>query len=274
VGLLAAPLVRRERPDSLWTVLAIYGAVIAIFHAIVPTSIEPRKIYQIAPVACLFASVAFSILASLLRRATSLPAAAPVCAFVAALVFFFAGFSLLVPFEPGFGPATRALLTAPATDGAAVLISSNPVLDDFEAGIISQWAERRHNSGTYLLRASKILSDTVTAGETVEFVPYDATPAELRTHLAAIPVAYVVMDTLPARSSYKHHDLLRQAIESAPEDWETVYSSQGLALGKLHELRIFRYRKDVRGIPVRFKIDLSRKIRQDIGVGGSGNGKP
>jgi hypothetical protein len=264
IPLFRVPLFRRAKTDLFWAVLAIYGVVIVLFHALVPTSIEPRKIYQIDPVICLFVAAALEDLAAIWSPR---PLLRPALAAAAAAVFAFTGFSLIPPFAPGFAPAIRALLARPDTDRAALLIASNPYFNDFEAALISEWASRRRDSGTYLLRATKILSRTAGAGGSIELVPYDSTPAELRARLASIPVAYVLLDTSPAPVSYRHHELLREALESDPEDWEPVYSARGAALGKPHEIRIFRYRKNVRGAPLRFELDLTRKIHQSIEVG-------
>ncbi len=258
------PIARRAKSDPFWIVLALYGLLIILFHAAVPTSIEPRKIYQIAPVLCLFAVAALADLADWFPPR---PILRPALAAAAIATFALTGFSLLPPFDPGFVPAVQFLLARPDTDRAAILIASNPYFDDFEAALISEWASRRRDSGTYLLRATKILSSTVDAHGSIDFVPKDSSPEALRNHLASIPVSYVLIDTSPALLSYRHHELLRQALETDPAEWEQVYAAQSTALNRPHDIRIFHYRKDVRGVAVRFNVDLSRKIDQTIEVG-------
>jgi hypothetical protein len=259
------PLVRREKAELFWIVLAVYGVVILLFHAVVPTSIEPRKIYQIVPVMCLFTAGALADLSAMALWS----GLRPVLAAAAAAVFWFTGFVIIPPFSPGFSPAICAVLARPDIGNAAILIASNPYFDDFEAALIAEWASRRRDSGTYLLRATKILSQTRNGRDSVEFVPYDSTAPELQARLASIPVTYVIVDTSPAEKSYRHHELLLETLENNPEDWELVYSATGMALGKPHQIRIFHCRRDLRGVAVHFEIDLTHKIRRSINVGPS-----
>jgi hypothetical protein len=268
IARVLVPVYRRRPIEAFWLVMAIYAVAIIAFHAAVPTSIEPRKIYQIAPVVCLFATAGLEFLASILARgANPLPWRAALVA-SGALLFAFTGFHVIPPFAPGFSPAIRALLARPDTAGKAVLISSNPVYADFEAALISEWAERRRSSGTYLLRGTKFLSypDGTTEYPT-GFTAFVATAPALEARLAAVPVAYVLVDTSPASHSYPHHELLRATLSADTQLWQSIYRARRTALGIPHEIEIYRYRKDVTRVPVHFDVDLSRKIRQSIEVG-------
>jgi hypothetical protein len=267
-GHVLVPLWRRERPEFFWLTLALYGCAVMVFHAVVPTSIEPRKIYQIAPVISVLAAVGLADVARLLARRRSERATRVGVAVAALAAFVVSGFALLPSFAPGFVAAVATLLARPDTDGAAVLISSNPVFADSEAAIIAEWAARRRTSGTYLVRGTKLLSYPVSnnAGMT-EFEPYSPTAQDLQKQLAAVPVAYVVLHTTPAARSYGHHDLLHQTVEGHTEDWERIYSSHHVALGEPHDIAIYRSRKDLRGVPVHLEIDLTEKIQQKLEIG-------
>jgi hypothetical protein len=268
VARVLLPAFRRRPIEGFWLVMALYAAAIIVFHAAVPTSIEPRKVYQIAPVVCLFAAAGLETLASAFARgANPLPWRAALAA-AGALLFAFTGFHLLPPFAPGFSAAIQTLLARQDTAGAAVLISSTPVYQDFEAALISEWAERRRDSGTYLLRGSKFLSyPDGTSQDSTRFTAFVSTAPALEARLAAVPVAYVLLDTVPASHPYPHHDLLRTTLFNDSQLWERIYHARQTALGIPHEIDIYRYRKDVTGIPVRFDVDLSKKIRQSIDVG-------
>ena len=50
---LCGAVISLTRRDAFSKILAIYGIVILVFHVAIPTSIEPRKIYQLVPVMCL-----------------------------------------------------------------------------------------------------------------------------------------------------------------------------------------------------------------------------
>jgi hypothetical protein len=262
------PACRRRPVEAFWLVMAIYAAAIIAFHAAVPTSIEPRKVYQIAPVMCLFAAGGLEALVSALARGASpLPWRAALSA-AAVLLFALTGFHLIPPFAPGFSPAIRALLARPDTAGEAILISSNPVYEDTEAALISEWAERRRDGGTYLLRGSKFLSRPGgTAQASTSFTAFVSTAPALEARLAAVPVAYVLLDTVPAPHPYPHHDLLRATLSADAQLWERIYLTRQFALGIPHEIEIYRYRKDITGLPVRFDVDLGNKIGQSIAVG-------
>jgi len=262
------PAFRRRAIEAFWLVLAIYLAAIVVFHAAVPTSIEPRKIYQAAPVVCLFAAAGLEALAAIFGRRTNPLAWRAAMVATGALLFAFTGFQLIPPFAPGFSPAMRALLARPDTAGAAILISSTPVYQDNEAALISEWAERRRDSGTYLLRGSKFLSyPDGTSQDPTRFTAFVSTPAALEGRLAAVPIAYVLLDTVPASHPYPHHELLRTTLAADSQSWERIYCSRQSALGIPHQIEIYRYRKDITGVPVRFDVDLSQKIRQLIEVG-------
>jgi len=265
---VAIPAYRRRPVERFWLVMAIYGAVVIAFHAAVPTSIEPRKIYQVAPVMCLFAVAGLEGLASAFARGNNPLGWRAALAGCGAVLFAFTGFHLIPPFEPGFSAAIRALLARPDTAGEAILISSNPAYEDAEAALISEWAERRRNSGTYLLRGSKFLSyPDGTSDDTTHFAAFATTAPALEARLATVPVAYVLLDTVPARHPYPHHDLLSATLFADTQLWERVYLTRRAALGIPHEIEIYRSRKDLTGVPVRFDVDLSNKIRQSIDVG-------
>ena len=128
--------------------------------------------------------------------------------------------------------------------------------------------ERRRSSGTYLLRGTKFLSyPDGTTEDPTGFTAFVATAPALEARLAAVPVAYVLVDTSPASHSYPHHELLRATLSADTQLWQSIYRARRTALGIPHEIEIYRYRKDVTRVPVHFDVDLSRKIRQSIEVG-------
>ncbi|MGA2118668.1 MAG: glycosyltransferase family 39 protein [Bryobacteraceae bacterium] len=265
------PAVHRRPVEAFWLVMAIYAAAIVAFHVAVPTSIEPRKVYQIAPLMCLFAVAGLEALAAIFAHGAG--GVGPLrwrAAFAVAGALFFAltGFHHIPPFTPGFSPAIRALLARPDTAGEAVLISSNPIYEDAEAALISEWAERRRDAGTYLLRGSKFLSrPDGTAQDPTGFTTFVSTAPALEARLAAVPVAYVLLDTVPAAHPYPHHGLLRATLSADSRLWERIYRTRQSALGIPHEIEIYRFRRDITGVPVRFDVDLSNKIGQTVDVG-------
>jgi|GEM_PF-3946764 len=266
-GRVFVALGKRRLPETFWLVMTLYGATILLFHVMVPTSIEARKIYQIVPVVCLFVSAGLGYGARRLRGGWADRGIQTSIVASTAAIYAFRGFSLLAPFEPGFRPGVQVLLSRPETATEAILISSNPVFDDSEAALIAEWAGRRRHAGTYLVRATKLLSHPVpNSSGGLSFVADASTPDELRARLAAIPIAYTIVHTRPATQSYPHHELLRTTLLAHPEEWDLIYSSRKQALGQENEIEIFRYRKSVSGAPIHYDIDLSRKINETIEI--------
>jgi hypothetical protein len=60
---------------------------------------------------------------------------------------------------------------------------------------------------------------------------------------------------------------LRATLSADAQLWERIYLTRQFALGIPHEIEIYRYRKDITGLPVRFDVDLGNKIGQSIAVG-------
>jgi len=256
---LAGFAVRTRLKDSFWLVLGLYALAILGFHVTLPTSIEPRKIYQIAPVMACFAAAGLDFLA----RRLPIPHAPLAVASGGLLLFLSGTFQFLAPFQPGFGAAVEKLITRPDTANAVVLVASNRHFEDAEAAIISEWAERDRFRGAYLARATKLIS-ALSGGE---YLPVYGSPSELLSLLNQVPVAYVFVHTGPihhGQHPYRHHDQLRQLLASHPEAWEPLHHSIRQTLGDTHDIVLYRNRRDLRGIPIRFTVDLSRKIGSDI----------
>jgi len=255
------PWLRRQE-EPFWVVMAVYGAAVVIFHTAVPTSIEPRKIYQLAPVVCLFVPAGLSAIA----RRIPPPLVRPVMAWhglaaVAAMLFLVSRFSPLAPYAPGFGPAVENLIARPDTRGAAILISSNPFMTDSEAALIAEWAERERHAGTYLVRGTKLLARPSDRGV---YMPIFQTQDEVRQALAAVPISYVILHTTSTDRSYRHHALLRAALEAHPEEWELIYRTSGRALDALHHIEVYRCRKNLQGVPVRLSVNLTNKLGRSL----------
>lgn len=263
-ALAAVALLIRTRPaQPFWLVMGMYALAIVGFHVAVPTSIEARKIYQIVPIMAIFAAASLDFLA----RRFSLPP--PAVAAGGLLLFLFGGFRLLTSFVPGFGQAVETAIARPDSAGAVVLISSNRLMEDAEAAIISEWAERDRTRGTYLARGNKLLSTPISVDQRIDFAPLTQSPGELAALLDGVPVAYVILHTGPihldlAQRPYRHHAQLAELLAAHPEAWEPIHRSTRQALGDPHEVILYRNRRDLTGIPIRFTVDLSRKIGHDL----------
>ena len=257
------PLVRRKAP-VYWIAMAAFGASVIAFHAVIPTSIESRKIYQIVPVVCLFVIAGADAVARRLSARFSGSAVRLGIAAAIVLIFVFTEFYFLPPFVPGFSAAVEKLIARPDTRGAAILISSNPFMEDAEAAIISEWASRERKAGTYLVRATKLLDrpGRNELGEPDYLVAYGS-DEELQRALDEVPISYVILHITTTRHPYRHHAVLQHFLDSHPGDWEKIYESRRV-LEQPHEIEIYRRRRDLQGVPVHLTIDLSRKIGSSV----------
>ncbi len=267
-ALLRRSAVRWSERDPFWTAMVVYGVTIIFFHVAVPSSIEPRKIYQIMPVICLLVLAGIDGIATLLPK--PLPALRPLIAAAALVLFAFTGFTLLPQYAPGFGPAVASVIARPESRGAAILISSNPQWADSEAALIAEWAERRRNDGTYLIRGTKLLSHPISAapGEP-EFVANFSDPEAVRKALAALPVSFVILHTTAARISYPHQAQLKAALDGDPAEWERIFHSERhlSGLDQTHTIEIYRSTKNLAGVPIHYSVDLMGKIGAEVSTG-------
>lgn len=254
--------------DVLWRTASAYAAVVIVFHTFVPTSVEPRKIFQMVPVLALF------LVAGIDAISRRLPLAwhpRPLVCAATVLLFAFTGFRLLPPFQPGFGRLVERAQSLQDGSDSAILISSNAYFQDCEAGIIAEWMERSRGPGTYLVRGTKLLERLTDAPrDGMLYMPAAGTPDEMRGILQSVPISTVILHTTPAAKSYGHHEILRRLMESHPEDWELIYQDQRETAGQPHRLALYRYRRDVQGIPIRLSVDLTRKIGDSVTTPGAG----
>lgn len=260
---LGGLIMRLRRSTSFWLVMGLYAIAIVGFHVAVPTSIEARKIYQIVPIIAIFAAAGLDPIA----RRLPIRYAPQAVALASLLIFVLGTFYFLPPFIPGFGVAVEKVIPRPDSAGAVILVSSNRFTEDAEAAIIAEWAQRDRTRHTYLARGTKLLSSPAAVNQQLDYVPVYQSPAELRTLLDQVPVAYVIVHTAALRLAqrpYRHHAQLALLLASHPEEWQTIHHSERQALGDLHDLIIYRNRRDLRGVPIHFTVDLSRKIGRDL----------
>lgn len=247
--------------ELFWRTALGYVVAVLLFHVMVPTSFEPRKLFQLVPALALFAVAGLDALAQMIPQ--RLPARPVVCA-AGALLFAVSGFARLEPFNPGFGPMVERILSEPSSRQTATLISSNAYFLDCEAGIIAEWMERDRNPATYLVRGTKLLARFTTQGPML-YQAVSEEPEQIRRILQSVPISTVILHTMHSRrNSYPHHEILRKALEAHPEEWERVYANSRTTVHQVHDLEVYRQRKDVQGIPVRLTVDLTRKIGDSV----------
>lgn len=215
----AGPWLRRQQATPYWTALAIYAAVVIGFHTLVPTSIEQRKVFQLFP-----ACIAF-LVAGLEWAAAR--AGVRLVSVLAVTLFVINGFERLPVYRPGIAAIVEQLQARPDSKGAAILVSSNPFMEDSEGGLIAAWAERDRHSGTYMVRATKLLlgPPKATSASTMELPPLYETPATMAKALDDVPIRYVILHTAPAERSYAHHSTLTELLGDPSSGWRLIFNN-------------------------------------------------
>jgi hypothetical protein len=213
VGLVVGMLLllwRDKDHDALPLACAVMVAGAWLFHWISPTGVEYRRLYMAVPAMLLLAAAGLAHIGRVLKpKALSW-----------ALPFLVAGVSLAAVFEHVEKPQTGHRATArwilQQTDGReqAILTTSQ----NFGEGIlIAEIAQAEPKPAVFLVRASKLLSDSDWNGADYRLVVSD--PAEIRATLDSIPTRFLVTDRYEGESGPPHHDLLHRLLTENPGEW-------------------------------------------------------
>jgi hypothetical protein len=256
-----APLWKR-RLDPFWAVMASYILSVWIFHGLVPTSIEVRKVYAAAPALLLFAGAGVDWLTGVLPRSIPLRAR-PILA-PAALALAFAGVTFAIPYGycPGFVRVTDFLLSKPELSDVGFFVSSNT---DGEGRLIAEVANREIWPRHIIIRSSKALVRT--NWQLTQYELHCKTPQEVSDLLNRLSIAIVVLHDEPMRDkeTHPHHRLLREMLKGNP-DWQRIYFDQPHCNRHTatEEISIYAYKPD----PVRkishVEVDLENKIGRTL----------
>jgi len=254
-----APLWQR-RLEPFWSVMAAYILSVWLFHGVVPTSIEPRKMFAAAPAMLLFAGAGIDWLIDVLPRRIPLRRILAPAAVAAA----FAAVTFAIPrgYCPGFVRAVDFLLAKPELADVGFFVSSNT---DGEGRLIAEVANREIVPKHILIRSSKALVRT--NWQLTQYELHCHTPQEVSDLLNRLSVAIVVLHNEPMRDkeTHPHHDMLRAMLYDNP-DWQRIYYDQPHCSRHTatEEIAIYSYRPD----PVRkishVEVDLENKIGKTL----------
>jgi hypothetical protein len=212
-----------------------------IFHAVVPTTVEPRKSFMVLPALLLFAIAG----AEWIAKSRPLATAAIV------LGAFALGPLAVIYHEPArFASAAEFVLSRPDLRNAVSMVcASTP---GSEGAFIAEVASRETvRPACFILRASKQLTHVTWNG--LNYKALFRTPAQMSESLTRIPVGALIIET-PADASLlqPHEKTLRRMLEANADDWERIYSASRIA--------IYRRKKELTNQPIRIDIDLRDKL--------------
>lgn len=251
------PLLARRAGDAVWILNSIMIAAVFFFHALVPTSLEPRKIFMSIPSLLLFSAAGVKYLSDLVGAVWRIPKYAyPVSVGVLVSVLSLQQPASLI--HRNMGPAAQAVLDSPTLDRSAVLVGSTAFNESEELSFVAELAAREKADFHHaIIRAGKFLADSSWMGTDYKLRYTD--PKEVHALLDAIPVSCAVLYVGKARPD-SHARLIKDVLMENAGEWNLIHS-QPSAPGKIE---VFALRTPSQG-PVRLpQIDLHRKLGRSI----------
>lgn len=203
----------RQESRTLQPFLAVHAAMIAgtiVFHAVVPSGVESRKLLMALPSVIVLAASGLRSLSWMLpdmfgRRAIQVIGGA------ALLVYGIGQMSLPVKRVTSFSVIASRLLES-GQPHEAILISSDA---QGEGELIAELAARRPTPDFFTVRATKLLADMEWSGR--DYQSYFQTVSQVRQLLDEIPINAVVVQNGLQSDQWPHHMLLSKAIAESPE---------------------------------------------------------
>ena len=251
-----------RRLEPFWSVMAAYILSVWMFHGVVPTSIEPRKVFAVAPALLLFAGAGVDWLTEVLPRRIPLRQRQIVAP--AAVLMAFAAITFVIPrgYCPGFVRAVNFLLAKPEWSDVGFFVSSNT---DGEGRFIAEVANREILPHHILIRSSKALVRT--NWQLTEYQLHCTTPQQVSDLLNRLSVAIVVLHNEPMRDkeTHPHHQLVRAMLQDNP-DWQRVYYDQPHCSRHTatEEIAVYAYRPDPLRKLSHVEVDLENKIGRTL----------
>jgi hypothetical protein len=247
-----------EYPLLLCRVHLLVVASVLLFHALTPTSLEPRKLLLCMP-SLLVLSVAG------LRRIASigtLPGHWAEWGIPAIAGLVVAGVNIANPVPPtrhaNLGPAAAFVIANKALEDSAVLVVSSSADWREELSFVAEVAERTHGQfSKAIVRAGKLLADSSWLGR--EYTLRYTDSSNLDNLLRSIPIAAIVLYT---EGSFRnpHSALMERYLANAGPEWALI-NSRPSGNGQVQTfLCTHRPSKSVE-LP---SIDLTRKLGRSI----------
>ncbi len=242
------PWWKGRRPSGLSSALASLALAVWLFHAIVPASVEDRRIVLGLSAVILLAAAGASQLGRLWKGRL-------VWAVAAAAAGSFALEAFTVPVKPHdhFAEAAAAALAAcPSPDDRLFVAGSG----SGEGAFIAEVAMREKRPGHFVLRASKMFADT--DWENAHMAMRYQTVAEAEDRLEAWGVNGLAIEEGGPMPRYV--DLTRQVLDAYADRWKPV----ALPADCAGHARLFRFTGARRARPAGFEVDLRRMLGRTL----------
>ncbi len=252
------PLWRGVPVRPFWASNAAVIVSVLFFHALVPTSVEPRKIFMSIPSLLTFAAVGLRCAVDLLERTNTSLKLQNVALFAFGVLM--AGWFLMQPHSvehANMGPVAQIILDRKDLDRSAILVAASERDERSELSFVAEMADREQGAYRHaVIRAGKFMADSSWLGSDYKLRYSDT--AEVAAAIRDIPISAIVLYTDEGRSN--PHGQLIKRLTSISTDWLLVHSERA-AEGDIG-LWISRHRRsgEVRLPP----INLARKLGRSI----------
>jgi hypothetical protein len=249
-----------KRLESYWAVMAAYVASVWIFHVLVPTSVEPRKVLAAVPALCLFAGAGMDRLAHALPSRISLRTRQIVVTAGVSLAFIVFTFEIPRAYCSGFVRAVQFLRSKPELKDVGFFVSSST---DGEGRLIAEVASREIQPQHIVVRATKALVSTNWLMS--EYKLRCTTPAEVADILNTLGVAILVFHNEHPPQTEMHHQLVGAMLNQSP-DWQRIYYDQPHCSRHANgeEIAVYSYRPDPFRKPAHVEVDLENKLGRTL----------
>lgn len=243
---------------GLWASNFALVVSVLFFHALVPTTMEPRMLFMSIPSLLMFAAVGLQYTVEFVQRWLPAVRLIRVTPFVfgAVIACWYVLHSYSVQ-HPNMGGVAQRILDERDLDRTAILVASTQVNEVAELSFVAEVAAREQGSYRHgVIRAGKFLADSSWGGSDYKLRYSDA--AQASAAVRAIPISAIALYTGEGRSN-AHAELVQQFV-SENGDWVCVQSERA-AKGQV-VLWASRYRPTK---PVRLpEINLMRKLGRNI----------
>ena len=214
---LIAPA-RKGTADGKWVAAGALICSVWVFHSLMPAAgAEVRYMIATAPPLLLF----FIAGTNRIARWISFPGLSirsRAWGIAAILIGIFLSTVFTIPRKSHYGfDQVAALVHKPEYKGHVVLVSSGMLGAEGEGMLISEIAMREKRPSSFVLRATKMLSQSDWLGG--RYALLYQTPEEVIQFLRSVPVGIVVIQNERGVSATRDHQLLQESIAAYPAEW-------------------------------------------------------
>jgi hypothetical protein len=249
-----------RRIENFWAVIAGYVGGVWLFHVLVPTSLEPRKVLMAVPALLLLAGAGIDSITEALPSGIGVQRRQALVVAGVVLGFCLLTFQIPRAYCSGFVRAVQFLRAKPELKDVGFFISS---ATDGEGRLIAEVANQEIWPQHVVIRATKALAKTNWL--MTKYQLRDNTPAEVADLLNKYGVAVVVLHSDAPQGGPIHHQLVSTLLKES-RDWQTIYSDNPHCSrhNNGEEIVVYSYRPDPSRKLRYVEADLENKLGRTL----------